>query len=84
MSARFRASMFAFNEELPKGDHRDGGEERLQALSVCDSTEIDYPESGPPGGASDEVIHNVAIGIAKPHSSVTMVPHSTHSHMHTA
>ena len=46
--------------QLPEGDHGDGdfGEERLQALSVDDSTEIDHPETGSPRDVLDEVIHN--------------------------
>ena len=47
--------------QLPRGGHGDDDlvEEGLQVLSVDDSTEVDYPETGPPGDVFDEVIHNV-------------------------
>jgi hypothetical protein len=47
--------------QLPKGNHGDdnSGEEGLQVLSIDDSTEVDYPETGSPRDVFDEVIHNV-------------------------
>ena len=47
--------------QLPKRNNSDddSGEESLQVSSVDDSMEVDFPETGSPGGSFDEVIHNV-------------------------
>jgi len=44
--------------QLPEGDH-EGDISGEGELFVDDPTEFDYPETGSPGGALDEVIHNV-------------------------
>ena len=51
--------------QLPEGNHGDENshEDGLQPLSAGEPMEVDHPETGSPGEAFDEVIHNVpAVG----------------------
>jgi len=63
--------------QLPKGEYGDGnlGEERLQALSTGDSTEIDYPETG--SHTFDEVIHNLPTVGPKYHPRLPLLTNRT-------